>query len=188
MECYKSVWKVVCYNHRQLSSSSSSRSNLGKSLQPSPKQEFEIDFQAASETNSELGTTPKNVLFYLLFRFGLPDVASSQGSSSRQSIVSIGSLSSCGDTITPRNSWASLDLRHSAGDALIPEILEQSILESQDQVNETQRQIERHEALFALAPHDIQVDVQEPVEKRLTAAAPFEHVGHRVLVKCLQLT
>ncbi|KAH1002867.1 hypothetical protein HUJ04_008902 [Dendroctonus ponderosae] len=169
VDCYKSVWKVVRYNHRQLSGSSSSRSNLAKSLQPSPKQEFEVDFQVTSETNSEL------------------DVAS-QGSSSRQSIVSIGSLSSCGDTITPRNSWASLDLRHSAGDALIPEILEQSILESQDQVNESQRQIERQEALFALAPHDLQIDVQEPVEKRLVAAAPYEHVGHRVLVKCLQLT
>ncbi|CAG9768957.1 unnamed protein product [Ceutorhynchus assimilis] len=170
VECYKSVWKVIRYTHRQLSSSTTSRLNLSKTLPPSPKQEFEVDFQAPSETTSELDLT-------------------SQGTgSSRQSIVSIGSLSSCGDTLTPRNSWASLDLRHSAGDALIPEILEQSILESQDQVNESQRQIERQETVFALVPQDFQTEIQEPVEKRLPANAPSEHLGHRVLVKCQQLT
>lgn len=97
-------------------------------------------------------------------------------------------MSSCGDTLTPRNSWASLDLRHSAGDALIPEILEQSILESQDQVNESQRQIERQEALFALTPQDVQNEIHDPVEKRFPASVPYEHLGHRVLVKCQQLT
>ncbi|XP_050313244.1 dedicator of cytokinesis protein 7 isoform X2 [Anthonomus grandis grandis] len=154
--------------HRQFSSSSTSRSNLAKSVQPSPKQEFEVDFQGSSDPTSDI------------------DV-SSQGSS-RQSIVSIGSLSSQGDTLTPRNSWASLDLRHSAGDALIPEILEQSILESQDQVNESQRQIDRQDALFALTSQEIQNELQDPVERRLQATAPSEHVGHRVLFKCQQMT
>lgn len=55
-ECYKSHWKVVRYNHRSLSSSITSRSNISKTLLPTPKQEFEVDFQVApSEANSELG-------------------------------------------------------------------------------------------------------------------------------------
>lgn len=69
---------------------------------------------------------------------------------------------------------------------MISEILEQSILESQDQVNESQRQIERPEALFALINQDNHND--ESVEKRIQATAPFEHMGHRVLVKCLQMS
>ncbi|XP_076269946.1 dedicator of cytokinesis isoform X1 [Rhynchophorus ferrugineus] len=166
--CYKSVWKVVHYTQRHLSSSTTSRANLSKTIQPSPKQEFEVDFQPSSEANSDI------------------DLAS-QGSS-RQSVVSITSLSSCGDTLTPRNSWASLDLRHSAGDPLIQEILDQSVLESQDQVNESQRQIERQEALFALTPSDVQNEISDLVERRLPANAPYEHIGHRVLVKCQQLT
>ncbi|XP_066258807.1 dedicator of cytokinesis protein 7 [Euwallacea similis] len=168
VECYTSGWKVVRYTHRHLSSSSASRTNISKSLQPSPKQEFEVDFQVSSEIDSELDAT-------------------SHGGSSRQSIVSLGSLSSCGDTLTPRNSWASLDLRHSTGDALIPEILEQSVLESQDQVNESQRQIERPLALYALSPQDLTENC-DSIEKRLPATAPYEHIGHRVLVKCLQMT
>lgn len=56
VECYRSNWNVVRYNHRSLSSSVSSRSNLSKTLEPSPKQEFEVDFQATpSEANSEIG-------------------------------------------------------------------------------------------------------------------------------------
>ncbi|KAJ8930196.1 hypothetical protein NQ314_017036 [Rhamnusium bicolor] len=97
-------------------------------------------------------------------------------------------LSSCGDTLTPRNSWASLDLRHSAGDPLIPEILEHTAPEALDQLNENRRQIERQDALFALTPTEIQHEINEPVEKRLPATAPYEHLGHRVLVKCQQLT
>lgn len=111
----------------------------------------------------------------------------SVASSGRQSIASLGSLSSCGDTLTPRNSWASLDLRHSAGDPLIPEILEHAASESQDQLNESRRQIDRQEHLFALCPAPSD-DLQEPVEKRLPAIMPTEHMGHRILVKCLELT
>ncbi|KAJ8913567.1 hypothetical protein NQ315_017118 [Exocentrus adspersus] len=170
VDCYKSHWKIVKYNHRSLSSSISSRSNLSKSLLPTPKQEFEVDFQAPpSESNSELDLTSQ--------------------SSSRQSVVSITSASSsCGDTLTPRNSWASLDLRHSAGDPLIPEILEHAAPEALDQLNESRRQTERQGTLFALTPTELQHEVNEPVEKRLPATAPYEHLGHRVLVKCQQLT
>ncbi|KAJ8985495.1 hypothetical protein NQ317_015034 [Molorchus minor] len=169
VECYKSNWKVVRYNHRSLSSSISSSSNLSKTIQPTPKQEFEVDFQATpSEANSEIDLTSQ--------------------SSSRQSVVSIASVSSCGDTLTPRNSWASLDLRHSAGDPLISEILEHTAPEALDQLNESRRQLERQETLFTLTPIDIQNEVSEPVEKRLLATVPYEHLGHRILVKCQQLT
>ncbi|CAH1183209.1 unnamed protein product [Phaedon cochleariae] len=169
VECYKSYWKIIRYNHRSLSSSISSKSNICKELHPSQKQEFEVDFQAPpSESSSELDLT-------------------SQGSS-RQSIVSIASVSSCGDTLTPRNSWASLDLRHSAGDPLIPEILEQSAPEALDQLNESRRQIERQDTLFDLAPAEISFESSESVEKRLPATAPYEHLGHRILVKCQQLS
>ncbi|CAG9858416.1 unnamed protein product [Phyllotreta striolata] len=167
IECYKACWKVVRYNNRGYSSSVSSRSNLCKELPPTPKQEFEVDFQVApSDCNSE------------------SDLGSH--SSGRQSVVSIASVSSCGDTLTPRNSWASLDLRHSAGDPLIPEILEHSMPEALDQLNETRRQIERQDTLFTLVGEG--QNENDSVEKRLPAIAPYEHIGHRVLVKGQQLT
>lgn len=110
-------------------------------------------------------------------------------SSGRQSVISIASISSCGDTLTPRNSWASLDLRHSAGDPLIPELLEHTAPEALDQLNESRRQTERQDNLFGLTHPcgDVEINEQPPVERRVPAAAPFEHLGHRVLVKCLQL-
>lgn len=194
MECYKSFWKVTRYNHRYLSSSVSSRSNLSKTLSVTPKQEFEVDFQGLpSESSSELGMWRKFMLIFiarLMFYLLLFPLDLTSQSSSRQSVISLASLSSCGDTLTPRNSWASLDLRHSAGDPLIPEILEQNAPEALDQVNETRRQIDRQDTLFAFNPSsDAHYDLNEaPVEKRLPATAPSEHLGHRVLVKCQQLT
>lgn len=112
----------------------------------------------------------------------------SVSSSGRQSVISLNSVSSCGDTLTPRNSWASLDLRHSAGDPLIPEILEQSAPEALDQLNESRRQVERQEALFGLCPPVLDHDGGEGVERRSVAGPPVEYMGHRILVKCLQLT
>lgn len=56
VESYKSFWKIIRYNHRSLSSSVSSRSNLSKTLSVTLKQEFEVDFQGLpSESSSELG-------------------------------------------------------------------------------------------------------------------------------------
>lgn len=102
-------------------------------------------------------------------------------------MLSIASVSSCGDTLTPRNSWASLDLRHSAGDPLISELLEQSAPEALDQLNESRRQTERQSNLFGLL-NSVDSDISEPpVERRVPATAPYEHLGHRVLVKCLQM-
>lgn len=61
--------------------------------------------------------------------------------SSRQSLAS--SVSSCTDTLTPRNSWASFDLRNSVGDPLILELLERTAPEHVDQLNESRRQEDR---------------------------------------------
>lgn len=106
--------------------------------------------------------------------------------SSRQSISSLSSISSCTDTtITPRGSWASFDLRSSVNDPLIPGLLERTPAETIDQNNEKRRLDDRQESLFTLTMYqDIDEDV---VEKRLPAEMPFEHMGHRFLVKCLQL-
>lgn len=95
-------------------------------------------------------------------------------------------VSSCGDTLTPRNSWASLDLRHSAGDPLIAEILEHNTPEVLDQLNESRRQVERQDILFSLYP--VNDDVNECIERRQPASPPTEHIGHRIQIKCSQLT
>lgn len=56
VRCYTSAWKVVKYQNRSLSSSIGIRGQFSKSLQHSPHQEFEIDFQGlTSETASEIG-------------------------------------------------------------------------------------------------------------------------------------
>ncbi|XP_044752960.1 dedicator of cytokinesis protein 7 [Coccinella septempunctata] len=170
IECYTSDWKVVRYNHRALSSSVASKNTSCKTVQPSPKQEFEVDFQVQSvDTHSEIDSN-------------------SISSSSRQSVISISSISSCGDTLTPRNSWASLDLRHSAGDPLIPEILGHASPETLDQINETRRQADRQDALFVLYSNSTDCEAYECVEKRLPAVPPAEPLSHRMLVKCQQLT
>lgn len=46
-------------------------------------------------------------------------------------------LSSSGET--PRGSWASLDLRHSQHDPLLPSLLDRVCLETIDQMNEQKR-------------------------------------------------
>lgn len=98
---------------------------------------------------------------------------------------SITSLSSISDnTITPRGSWSSFDLRASTNDPLIPGLLEKMPVETQDQVNERRRSEERQEAIFSLCPEDCSDDF---VEKRLPAEMPMEHVGNRIMVKCLKL-
>lgn len=56
-------------------------------------------------------------------------------------------LSNCGDT--PRGSWASLDLRHSQHDPLLPSLLDRVCPETIDQMNEQKRledrQVSMHE-------------------------------------------
>jgi dedicator of cytokinesis protein 6/7/8 len=99
-------------------------------------------------------------------------------------MASLSSVST--DTLTPRGSWASFDLRSSVNDPLIPGLLDRVQPETIDQANEHRRMEERQEALFNLYPES---DGEEfaNVERRLPAEIPMEHIGNRFVVKCLQL-
>lgn len=105
--------------------------------------------------------------------------------SSRQSIASLSSVSSCTtDTLTPRGSWANFDLRSSVNDPLLPGLLDRVPVEQIDQSNESRRADERQEALFTLYPD---IDIEDSIERRVPAEIPGEHIGHRIFIKCLQL-
>ncbi|XP_059491152.1 dedicator of cytokinesis protein 7 isoform X2 [Neocloeon triangulifer] len=85
---------------------------------------------------------------------------------------------------TPRGSWASFDLRNSVSDALLSELLQKNPPETIDSLNEIRRLEDRQSALFLLYPSQ---DEEEIVERRIPAEMPSDHLGHRILVKCLQL-
>lgn len=93
-------------------------------------------------------------------------------------------MSSCTDTLTPRGSWASFDLRSSVNDPLLPGLLDRIPAEAIDQSNDKRRSEERQDSIFTLTQ---EIDVEDVIEKRIPAEMPFEHIGHRFLVKCLQL-
>ncbi|XP_039439015.1 dedicator of cytokinesis protein 7 [Culex pipiens pallens] len=176
VDCFTRPWKVVEFSQRSYSSSCSGvreRADKG-ALSPSAyQQEFEIDrdfFGCASLEESVTSTT--------LY------ASESCTPSSRQSIASLSSVSTCTDTLTPRGSWASFDLRSSVNDPLIPGLLDRVAPETIDQSNESKRLEERQQALFSLYP---EADPEDAVEKRLPAEIPMEHLGNRIHVKCLQL-
>lgn len=56
--------------------------------------------------------------------------------------------------------------------------------EAIDQTNEQRRCEFRQESLFSLYPEG---DPEDVIERRLPAEMPLEHIGHKILVKCLQL-
>ncbi|EDV30788.1 uncharacterized protein Dana_GF14871, isoform A [Drosophila ananassae] len=165
---YTRPWKVVEYAQRHLSSSCFIRERIDRgTVSPSAyQQEFEIDKDFAS--------------FEETFAYK----SESCTPSSRQSIASLASVSSCTDTLTPRGSWASFDLRRSVNDPLIPNLLDNVPPEQVDQTNEARRQQDRQVALFSLYPES---EIEESIERRLLAEIPMEHMGHRIQVKCLQL-
>lgn len=68
IRCYTSDWHVVKYQHRLLSSSAGNRQSIPKPLYPSPRQEFEIDFQqqTPSESTSELGIIYSLIKYLLI--------------------------------------------------------------------------------------------------------------------------
>ncbi|RZF36641.1 hypothetical protein LSTR_LSTR012320 [Laodelphax striatellus] len=84
----------------------------------------------------------------------------------------------------PRGSWASFDLLNCVSDPLMPPLLERIPPDTVDQMNQLNRQQDRQEALFALFPPP---ESDDPVERRLIPEVPTEPVGHRILVKLLQL-
>lgn len=61
-------------------------------------------------------------------------------------------LSNCGDT--PRGSWASLDLRHSQHDPLLPSLLDRVCPETIDQMNEQKRSEDRQVSTMCIHAYD----------------------------------
>ncbi|XP_035909573.1 dedicator of cytokinesis protein 7 [Anopheles stephensi] len=175
VDCFTRPWKVVDFSARHHSSSCSTRERKEKgALSPtSYQQEFEID-----RDFSNLVSLDESVTSTTLY------ASESCTPSSRQSIASLSSVSTCTDTLTPRGSWASFDLRSSVNDPLITGVLERVPPESVDQSNESKRQEERQQALFDLYADG---EMEETIEKRMPAEMPMEHLGNRIHVKCLHL-
>ncbi|XP_076463063.1 dedicator of cytokinesis protein 7-like isoform X1 [Babylonia areolata] len=88
---------------------------------------------------------------------------------------------------TPRGSWASsiFDLKQSQADALLPNLFDRATYDEVDRNNDTQRQQNRQDSIFSLYPLS---EEDEPIERRALPELPKEHFGHRILVKCLQLS
>ncbi|XP_055386415.1 dedicator of cytokinesis protein 7 [Condylostylus longicornis] len=164
-------WKTAELAQRHYSSSCYTKERIDKgAISPTNyQQEYEIDKDFVSFDDTL--TT-------------LTDKSESCTPSSRQSIASLSSVSSCTDTLTPRGSWASFDLRRSVNDPLIPSLLDNLPGEQVDQENESRRQDDRQYSLFSLYP---EADPEDAIEKRIPAEIPVEHLGHRIVVKCLQL-
>ncbi|XP_050551818.1 dedicator of cytokinesis protein 7 isoform X1 [Spodoptera frugiperda] len=167
IRCYTTDYTVVEYKYRAYSGSTCGRERLGERLerlQAGPRHQYEIDAEPSSieEHQSE-----------------------SQPSSGRQSVASMSSSSSCNETLTPRGSWASLDLRSSSSDPLLPDLFERKPPEQIDALNEARRLENRQADLLGLyTPY---LDEEEAVERRLAAEMPSEIMGHRILVVCHQL-
>ncbi|XP_063891201.1 dedicator of cytokinesis protein 7 [Helicoverpa armigera] len=168
IRCYTTDYTVVEYKHRAYSGSMCGRERLGERLErlhAGPRHQYEVDAEpsaASEEPQSE-----------------------SQPSSGRQSVASMSSSSSCNETLTPRGSWASLDLRSSSSDPLLPDLFERKPPEQVDAVNEARRLENRQADLLGLyTPY---LDEEEAVERRLPADMPSEIMGHRILVVCHQL-
>ncbi|RVE50344.1 hypothetical protein evm_005010 [Chilo suppressalis] len=170
--CYTSDYTVVEYKHRAYSGSSCGRDRLSERLerlQAGPRHYFEIDADPLVESTEELTSQQLE----------------SQPSSGRQSVASISSSSSCNETLTPRGSWASLDLRSSSSDPLLPDLFDKKPPDQLDAANEAKRMENRQSDLLGLyMPY---LDEDEAVERRLAADMPCEQMGHRILVVCHQL-
>ncbi|XP_013192989.1 dedicator of cytokinesis protein 7 [Amyelois transitella] len=172
IRCYTMDYTVVEYKYRHHSSSVFSRERLNErleKLQAGPKHYYEIDSDPPNASTEELPAPQFE----------------SQPSSGRQSVASMSSSSSCNETLTPRGSWASLDLRSSSSDPLLPDLFERKPPEQVDAINEARRLENRQADLMGLyTPY---LDEDEAVERRLPAEMPCELQGHRILVNCHQL-
>ncbi|KAM3959107.1 LOW QUALITY PROTEIN: dedicator of cytokinesis [Aphomia sociella] len=172
IRCYTQDYTVVEYKYRAYSASVCSRERISErleKLQAAPRHQYEIDAEPTTTSTEEL----------------VPNQFESQPSSGRQSVASISSSSSCNETLTPRGSWASLDLRSSSSDPLLPDLFERKPMEQVDATNEAKRLENRQLDLLGLyTPY---LDEEEAVERRLPAEMPCELMGHRILVNCHQL-
>lgn len=106
------------------------------------------------------------------------------------SCSSLISSSNTDNTLTPscRGSWVSgvdveeINLRSVASDPLLP-ILERVPIENIDVQNEATRVKSRLKDVFSLQSQDD----DDFIERRLPAEIPLEHMGHRIMIKFLQL-
>ncbi|XKL65388.1 hypothetical protein PGB90_008808 [Kerria lacca] len=160
IECYTHDWFVVEYCYRHHSTSSTVRDRITEReilLQNIPRQEFELDFNEHILSDDEIHL---------------------QGGSETCSYTRK-SISSQNSSETHRSSWASFDLMNTINDPLLLYLLQRTPHEIAD--NDHQ---ERQEALMLLYPP---IDLEDFVERRVHPEVPLEPIGHRILVKCLQL-
>ncbi|XP_013181338.1 PREDICTED: dedicator of cytokinesis protein 7 isoform X1 [Papilio xuthus] len=172
IRCYTSDYTVVEYKYRMYSGSAGGRERLAERLErllSAPPHYYEVDAEPCA----------------VLDDLALQQQFESQPSSGRQSVASITSSLSCNETLTPRGSWASLDLQSSSSDPLIPDLFEKKPPEQMDALNEARRLENRQADLLGL--YSPCLDEEEAVERRLAAEMPCEVMGHRILVVCHQL-
>ncbi|XP_039628587.1 dedicator of cytokinesis protein 7-like isoform X6 [Polypterus senegalus] len=87
---------------------------------------------------------------------------------------------------TPRGSWASsiFDLKNSTADNLLPSLLDRTAVDDIDRRNQEQRKDSRLPELLCLFPAP---DEDEAIERCTIPEVPKEHLGQRIMVKCLSL-
>ncbi|CAG9121665.1 unnamed protein product [Plutella xylostella] len=166
---YTSNYSVVEYAYRCYSGSVIGRERLLERLErvgAAPPQQYEVDMEPQQLQD-------------------LQTESQSQPSSGRQSVASMSSSSSCNETLTPRGSWASLDLRSSSSDPLLPDLFDKKPIEQIDAINEARRMENRQADLMGL--YSSYLDDEDAVERRMPAEMPCEVMGHRIMVVCHQL-
>ncbi|XP_035223308.1 dedicator of cytokinesis protein 7-like, partial [Stegodyphus dumicola] len=184
IQCYTADWIVINRRYQQYSSSFcsyeniSDKQNVAKSV---PKQEFEIDMSVSSCDYKSDETRLKQINEQPSQQ---PPLAEDEDTSDSSAPPSNRQSFQLADT--PRGSWASsvFDLRNSQADPLIPSLLDHTPSEALDYMNEIKRQENRTDSVFALYPP---MDDEEFIEKRFPGPVPKEHIGHRLIVKCLAL-
>ncbi|KFM57332.1 Dedicator of cytokinesis protein 7, partial [Stegodyphus mimosarum] len=184
IQCYTADWIVINRRYQQYSSSFcsyeniSDKQNVAKSV---PKQEFEIDMSVSACNYKSDETRLKQINEQPSQQ---PPLAEDEDTSDSSAPPSNRQSFQLADT--PRGSWASsvFDLRNSLADPLIPSLLDHTPSEALDYMNEIKRQENRTDSVFALYPP---MDDEEFIEKRFPGPVPKEHIGHRLIVKCLAL-
>ncbi|XP_054707332.1 dedicator of cytokinesis protein 7-like [Uloborus diversus] len=184
IRCYTADWIIINRRYQQYSSSFCSfernleRQSLAKSV---PKQEFEIDITLPSCDYKDDDTRLKQINEQPVQH---PPLAEDEDTSDSSAPSSNRQSFQLADT--PRGSWASsvFDLRNSQADPLIPSLFDHTPSDAMDYMNEIKRQENRIDSLFALYPP---LDDEDCVERRLPGPIPSEHIGHRLIVKCLAL-
>ncbi|KAL4705062.1 hypothetical protein ACJJTC_004561 [Scirpophaga incertulas] len=159
--CYTSDYSFVEYKFRAYSASSWTRERVAERLErllAGPRHQYEVDADPLILANDDLASQHWE----------------SQPSSGRVSVAS--SSSSCVEGAA-RGSWASLELRASCSDPLLPALLDDGA---------ALRRMENREAdLMGLyLPY---LDEEEAVERRLAADAPADACPQRLLVVCHHL-